>query len=477
MDFIQERREHTLAENNTAQSSLLDILDASLPSISDLIIKTPLYGELDFEVLGKCNFKNITAILLPPGEVTGIRNLPEGISKLVCGENLLIELTNLPKSLQVLEVPRNAIRHIDFTTLPNLLKIDIAFNYLEVIENLNKNIESILCDNNQIKRIDLAGTDNLNILHCSNNGLLHIENMSDSISDFKMENNPMIEIKYRNQFENENAHELHESYGIEYSDALIKYFKWKNDYETKRKDQKKKVYKRFLGKGNRKRAQKEAMAVKTQCINCKRHVGMIFKCVDNHFIGQCGDSSNRCLDVKLYKGEHLNINYLINEYKSLEEYMKEEIIKLKYDTLFNYITESESTKKFKDEIEEYNLSMELIKEFTDKYENIYFNEEKKEKLQKKKIEISEIRNHMNDLYKKYCIEQNPEVLKTILQMHNEELIPNIDIERRLKYDIVEMDLYDNGLSILVQKPASISQIDYLNGEMPKVVKWTKKSII
>ena len=470
MNFIQERREHTLAENNTAQNQILDLLDISLPSISELIVKTPLYGDLDFEVLEKCNFKNITSILLPPGEITSIRNLPDTITRLICAENLLIELRDLPKSIQVIEVPNNGLTHIDFNSLPKLIKADVTFNHLEIIENLSKTVEELLCDNNHIKRLNLIGTENLRVLHCSNNGLMRIENMPESISDFVMENNPLIEIHYKGS-STLNIHE--KTIEIEYTEAIKEYFKWKQEYEVKTKDQKKNVYQRIKEKSGIKKAQKEALRVKPACIFCKKPVGMIFRRVENNLIGLCGNSHERCLDVKIYTGEYINVHDFLKEYKSIEEAQKQDIITLKYDTLFDYITEAESTKNSKIKIEEYNSSMEMIKEFDDKYENIYFNPDRDEKIQKKKIEIAIIRNNLNELYRTYLIEKNPEVLKTLLDIYSRELVPNIEILRRLKYEVLEMDLYDNTYH-LVQKVATASNIDCIIGESPKVVKWVKK---
>jgi hypothetical protein len=471
--MIQELREHALTNDNTAQIKLLDYLDNHLPSIDELIINEALSGDIDLEVIEKCNFKNITSIVFAPGHITTIINIPKNIRKFVCSHNLLTHLDNIPISIEILEVPENAIHHINFQPLTKLNNLNINNNKFEVLENLPKSLEIILCDNNEIRRIDLAHLSRLKTIHCSNNGLMRIENIPDTVSDFEMENNPLLEIHEKVEGKIDIPH-THTSHQIEYTDALNQYFKWKNEYEIKSHNQRKNVFERIKIKSGIKRAQKETEKVKPICIYCKRPVGMIFIKKEDHFIGQCGDESNPCLDIKLYAGEHMSLQGLIDEYRDLEEYMKELIISLKYDTLFNFKNEAESTKKFNSQMKEYNDAMELLKEFEDKYENIYFSEMKKEKLEKKAMEIGEIRIKMNELYRKYLVERNPEVLRLLLEMHTKELHPNIAIERRLKYDVMEMDITNDNLNILVQKTAGISHIDYINGEMPKVVKWVKK---
>ena len=222
-----------------------------------------------------------------------------------------------------------------------------------------------------------------------------------------------------------------------------------------------------------KRAQRETQQIKPLCILCKRPVGMVFIKKENHLIGQCGDPNHRCLDVKLYTGEHMSLINLIDEYKSVEEYGKQEIIALKYNTLFNYITEAESAKEFKLKLELYNASVEMLKELQEKYETLYFNPDKKEMLEKKRGQIGEIREKIRELYQQYLKEGNQDVLNHATEIHYKELLPILESMRYLKYDIVEMDLYDN-MNILVQKPIGIRHIDYTIGEMPKVVTWIKK---
>jgi hypothetical protein len=171
-------------------------------------------------------------------------------------------------------------------------------------------------------------------------------------------------------------------------------------------------------------------------------------------------------------GENMSLKGLIEEYKSIEEFGKEEIIQLKYNTLFNYITEAESVKQFKDKLELYNASIEMLKDFEDKYENLYFNPERKESLRKKRLEMTELQTKIRELYGQYMKEGNRDILAAAVEIHQKEVLPLIESMRYLKYDTVEIDLYDNLIN-LVQKPVGLSHIDYTVGESAKVITWKK----
>lgn len=229
--MIQELREDVIDNKNTAQARLLDLLETSIPTIDDLYVHESLSGDLDLEVIDQCDFKNISGIIFSPGQITSIRNIPKKLKKLICPQNLLIDLENIPQTIEILEIPNNAIEHIDFKPLIHLKTLDIMKNRFQVIQHLPKTIEAILCDRNQIRRIDLANTENLKTLHCSNNGLLAIENFPDTITDFQMENNPLLDIHRKDVHEIKHTHA--HSHSIKFEESLNKYFNLKSKYEKK----------------------------------------------------------------------------------------------------------------------------------------------------------------------------------------------------------------------------------------------------
>ena len=120
MNIIREQRETTIRENNTAQAELLRILETKEKRINELSIAESLHGDLDFSVLEDEGFSHIKKIVLSPGEITNIRNLPDDLISLVCSQQLLTELEKLPSSLEELDAKRNYLVRINLSKNKNL---------------------------------------------------------------------------------------------------------------------------------------------------------------------------------------------------------------------------------------------------------------------------------------------------------------------------------------------------------------------
>ena len=115
MDLIREQRETIIKENNTAQDRLKEILE-NLPKSSEVLEiseKGVLHGDLDFAVLQEMGMGNLTSIILGEGDVTSIMGLPSNLKKLECVDNLLVDLENLPTTLEVLNISHNYVEKID----------------------------------------------------------------------------------------------------------------------------------------------------------------------------------------------------------------------------------------------------------------------------------------------------------------------------------------------------------------------------
>jgi hypothetical protein len=261
MSFIEEQRKNA-QENNTAQGDFLDFLDHLNPQVSDISIREPLSGDLDFSVLKECNFSNITSLQFEKGNITSLKNIPEGITKLICMDNLLVEL-DLPASIVEANVSGNGVKHIDFKELINLKELRICGNQFSTLYDLPEGLEILYCKNNQLKNIDLDGVENLKVLHCSNNPSLTIAHFPDTITDLKMENNPLLQINKEGDDSEKSSEENGENHA-DYMESLNTYFEMKEEYQTKVYDMKKKVF----NKAKSKKAAKKMMAeLKSKCIN------------------------------------------------------------------------------------------------------------------------------------------------------------------------------------------------------------------
>lgn len=468
--FIQERRQNIIEENNTAQEYFLDFLENLHPALSEIAFKEPLSGDLDFSILKECNFTNVTSIRCLQGNITSVRNLPEGITEFICPQNLLIELADLPKSLVVLEVPDNGLKSLNFKDLPNLKCLNVSQNHFTELKFLPPSLEKLYCNNNRIKEIDLEGLENLKTLHCENNNMLTISHFQDSINDLKMENNPYLET-------NQQTVESETSQSIDVTEAISHFFKLKNEYELARRKLRRETYKKSTTK---KGAKRRVDALRFKCINCKNPgspEGTLFSMKNRTFTAICG-APNKCnLNIKIFAGYFSDLYSYYTLFKEDIEDNKENIIKHKLDTLFNYTREKEAVELFKKEMKNYSENNVLLKELSSKYNELYGNEERSMKIIEKRFQIDEINANIEKLLKEYNSTGNREILNMAINIHVNELLPETRNLRYLLFELTEMDILEKNrenIHILVQNKNRLQKMDYTFNEPAKVIKFEKK---
>ena len=467
MSLIYEERESIIRDSNTAQTVFLDIIKDLKPDLVELNIKTPLEGDLDLSV---CKFSKLRSILFGEGRITNIRNIPQHITKLVCAGNLLVELNDLPNSLLQLDCARNYLTTIDFKHIPNIQELHCEENKINEMIALPKSLIALYCDQNKLKHIDLKDMPNLRTLHVSNNPLIIVENLPDTIHEFVSDNNP-IPLAESGK---EDAPKDHIEKKLNYEEALTKYFKLKTKYETDVKEKRRSAYKRGV---NRKDKIARAAAVRPKCVNCKRPVGSVFSTDINGYRAICGDKDHPCkLDIKLNRGNFELSEAIIGTFKDALDDTKDRIIKLKMDTLFNYVSESTSSKLFKKKMEDFNKDSKIYKDELDRYNDLYNNTHNQELYKSKMETIYEIQKNIRTLLTEYSNTGDKNVLTIAVVTQKDDLIPEIENLRRLKYDIMEVNVDVNAnspdVSTLFQSEVALSRCEYLYGESPSVVKFS-----
>jgi hypothetical protein len=468
MSFIEEQRTNA-QENNTAQSDFLDFLDHLNPQVSDISIREPLSGDLDFSVLKECNFSNITSLQFDKGNITSLKNIPEGITKLICMDNLLVEI-DLPASIVEVNLSGNGIKHIDFKELINLKELDIGKNQFSTLYDLPKGLEILYCNNNQLKNIDLDGVENLKVLHCSNNPSLTIAHFPDTITDLKMENNPLLQIN-KDADDSDKSSDDNGEIHADFMESLNTYFEMKTEYQRKVYEMKKQVF----NKAKSKKAAKKLMAeLKPKCINCNRPVGSLFTNEGRNYLARCSDAKNPCnLDIKIFAGEYGLLDNFLNTFQREIQDTKEKIIKQKLDTLFNYIGEREAIAIFKKQLQEYTEVNTFLKELVDEYTMLNFNEDKKEKVQKKMAHIGVIQERFNDLIEKYNQSNNRELLKDAMTVYINDIKPEMENLQMMKYETMEINKEEDHY-VMFQKEYRLDKLDFTFGSYPKVLKFRSK---
>jgi len=469
-NVMRVQREYVMSAKNTAQAKLISILESLNKQTNTIQIREPLHGDVDFSDLREFGFGNIENIEFAEGEITNITGLPENLKKLVCPKNLLVNLVDLPVGLEHLDVTRNLISSLDLLELNRLATLNISFNQFTEIEDLPPCLLELYCQNNLLTYLNLEGLVQLKTLNVSNNKITVIENLPETVVTLLVDNNPSIE--FRNtpavpkpaHGDSEEDGESHRK--LEYQDALNEYFKLKQKYDEKTYKLKRTAYDRAETKKEKRAA---VLSVKPQCVKCGRGVGTIFAKKNNRFTAICGDTKNPCrLDIQIFTGEYTPIQYLLYEMKDEIEDFKEAIIRQKLDTLFNYINEAESVERFKKEIEGFNELNHMYKELNDKNNELYYNRDKKDLMDRKESDIFVLIEKIRVLLGEYKKTNNPEILRTAVQMQVEELLPEVRNLRMLQYEVLEMDEGQ-----LIKHPVVLGKAENTFSEAPRVVRFLK----
>ena len=128
---------------------------------------------------------------------------------------------------------------------------------------------------------------------------------------------------------------------------------------------------------------------------------------------------------------------------------------------------------FKQKLEEYTEVNTFLKDLTDEYTAMNFNEERKEKIQRKIKHIELIQERFNNLIEQYKKSDNKELLKDAMTVYVTEIKPEMDNLHIIKYETIEINKEGSDY-VLFQKEYRLDKIDFTFGSYPKVLKFQSK---
>jgi hypothetical protein len=482
MDAVLAKR-NLAKERDTAQRAVDDEIQHIAISSKETEFSFPVMpvgGDIN---LSKLRPLNITSIITKEGgSITDVVGIPEGVKNVKFEGHLLIEAPQLPNSLVELNLNRNYIEKVDFSSLPRLKILRLNNNRIKTFgkNELPESLEELYLDNNQIVLLNLDKLQKLRILHCRNNRMMRIKNIPASLVDLHVEDgNPNILLDYAFLPKNAASEEDTRAKGTEadFVESMADYFKLKSKYETKAQEARSNIREKALLRGlGEKRARKVAKELRPKCVNCKRPVGTVFKMREDRLIAYCGNTKEPCsLKIEIFKGRFESDDQFADyTAKGLIE-TKEKIIRQKMDVLFNYASEQETVTKFKDLIEEYNLFAFLHKMDLEIREDKRFNVHKRELIKSKMNKLADIKAAMNTHMEEYESSGNRDELNAAMDVYIREYMPEVNNLRLMKYGVMEMVVpgteTETPVRAMNQGAASLRQLETLHGEVPKVLKF------
>lgn len=387
-------------------------------------INIPLNGDIDFSPLKHLNLDEIYFV---DGNISHIHNIPRGIKKIVINNNNLESIPELElRDLVHLEAKNNKLTKVNLKEMVNLISLYLNDNKIRHIDNIPDSLSTLYADQNELEDLDLNKCTNVS---CLNNLMLTRVTGNISNPNFNIMKDPHTRIMLMGGAPKRKKED------VLYPDvkqAVNAYYELKQKYTESRKN----IINSIMAKsGTRKGKNQEIRNAKFKCINCNREGGTIFDKNNAILIAMCGNKTNPCnLNIKILASLNLTESEIL-ENKTILNEAKQEIVKIKMNTLFNYTKEELSIKQFEKNLAIINDTMVLTNDYS--YYEIQ-NDSKKVSIISKKMkfvysELAEIRIIMEE----YKIDGNQKLLSTVALKHK-GIKDALYIVRCLKYPIHEI---------------------------------------
>jgi len=221
--------------------------------------------------------------------------------------------------------------------------------------------------------------------------------------------------------------------------------------------------------------------IKPACIVCKQEGGSIFTETDGKLKAICGNISQPCgFHIEVGRGKYISLETLMNE--SLEEVRatKDEIIRMKLDLLFQFISEDELLEQFDAVQHKLQEQMKMYSEFRTYYLSVTDNDDRRKDTETHTRVISEkialIKEYMTEF--KLTEWKNRSIIDDILVLYQQDIEPAFMKLRETKYVYSQVETTENADGALVQMyndgEFNLSQKKYSYNElyMPVIMpKW------
>ena len=247
-----------------------------------------------------------------------------------------------------------------------------------------------------------------------------------------------------------------EDENVKINEAINGYYKMKEKYNTALEKRRKRLMDDPLLKWSELSAQQKARrlaTIKPSCILCKQEGGTIFSETGGLLKAICGNISQPCsLHIEVERGKYASLETLMNE--SLEEVRitKDEIIRMKLDVLFQFISEEEVMAKFDGIQHKLQEQLKMYAEFRTYYLSVIDNDDIKQDTEQLTRVIAEkvvqIKNYMNEFNE--TDGQNKSIIDDILVLYQDDIEPAFMKIREKKYVYSQVETTENQNGALVE---------------------------
>ena len=444
-----------------SNQQMIDDFISNLPADADEYLLPSVSGPVDLGIIEKQG-RTPTVLRFKRGEITHLLNFPQSVRALYIDRN---ELEELPqegvRNLKILSCNNNHISRVDTENFSNLEELYLNHNDIVELYDLPSTLKVLEIDDNyELQFLDLGSAPNLKRIMC-----VHVSNLR-KISNFcQMKNKGLaldtdmhVEIEYVDECTKVTKTTANrERTAAANMVSIDEYYELKNKYHMMRKRSIADIVKM---PGTLKYKRRMARAIPKKCVKCGGIGGTHFWRESDVLRAVCEASPKCDLNMAVNAGFYSNIHYLMDITQDDMQEKRANIIRLKMDTLFNYVTETESAKRFKKDLETYQGDEAMFNTYKDYAENMTSDPVRMRLIKKKSHEIYGVLRDVRRMMEEYDKTGDKQVLHDAVEKQVNELRAEIDALRTLKYPVMEMVADLDGVQHLRQSEYNPDLLDY-----------------
>jgi len=221
---------------------------------------------------------------------------------------------------------------------------------------------------------------------------------------------------------------------------------------------------------------RDARAVVTRCVNCRKTGGTKFWTENGHLRAICGNKTEPCnLNIDIFKGVGISsFEYMYNLLNEEVEADKREIIKLKMNTIFNYMEEKDTATKFKNVLKDYKTTEFIMNGYLENEKTRILNPDVQSTITKKMLAVQMSLRESREIIEEYKKTGDRRLIQQAVEKHANEITPDLKMIRDLKHPVMEM-VKRKEEYYLFQLPYNMTQLYHYpdTSEKPRVIKFSK----
>lgn len=193
--------------------------------------------------------------------------------------------------------------------------------------------------------------------------------------------------------------------------------------------------------------------IKPSCILCKQEGGTIFSETGGRIKAICGNISQPCgLHIEVERGKYTSLETMMNESLAEVRATKDEIIRMKLDLLFQFISEDEVTSTFESIQHKLQEQLKMYSEFRTYYLSVIDNDDLKQDMERFTRIIDEKTTQIKTYMKEFNDTEgrNKSIIDDVLVLYQDEIEPAFITLREKKYVYSQVETSENPNGSLVE---------------------------